>query len=261
MSPEQIETFASVLWTARAERRTLDLDATESRLGRMADLTDAYAIGEAIVRRRVDRGERPVGWKLGYTSLAMREQMGIDQPNHGRLTDAMLIPDGGTLPEELLLQPRIEPEIAVRLGRDLMAPPDSFDDAIDAVDEAYACLEIVDSVWDGYRFRIEHNTADGSSAAFVVLGPPISRGDLAATTVELFRNGEPTGSATGAAASGHPLTGVLWLAETLAATGRHLEAGEIVITGGLTAALPIEPGDHVQATFDGGTVVSVRRDG
>src|SRR5690606_35738079 len=122
---------------------------------------------------------------------------------------------GRALPEDLLLQPRVEPEIAIRLGRDLMAPPDSFDDVIVAVDEAYACLEIVDSVWDGYRFRIEHNTADGSSAAFVVLGPAIPLGDLSATAVELFRNDEPVASATGAAASGHPLAGVAWLAATL----------------------------------------------
>jgi len=261
VTDDEIEAYAAGLWAARTARRTLEPDATELRLGRIDDLADAYAIGDAIVRRRVERGERPVGWKLGYTSPAMREQMGIDRPNFGRLTDAMLVPDGGTLPEELLLQPRIEPEIAIRLGRDVATPRASADDVLDVVDEAYACLEVVDSVWDGYRFRIEHDTADGSSAAFVVLGPPIPRGDLSSTAVELFRNDEPVASATGAAASGHPLAGVAWLAATVAATGRHLRAGEVVITGGLTAAVPIEPGDRVHATFDGDTVVSVRRVG
>lgn len=261
MTDEEIEEYAATLWAARVERRTLDLDAVEARHGPLTDLAAAYAIGEAIVRRRLARGERPVGWKLGYTSLAMRRQMGVDQPNHGVLTDAMLLADGAELPEGPLLQPRVEPEVAVRLGRDLSRPPGTAEEVLDAVDAAYACLEVVDSVWDGYRFRIEHNTADGSSAAYVVLGPAIAGDDLAATTVELARNGDTVASATGAAASGHPLAGVVWLARALATTGRHLRAGEIVITGGLTAAVPIEPGDRVDATFDGAVVVSVRRAG
>lgn len=256
--PDQIEAFAATLWDARAAKQTLVPAVVESRIGGPLDLDDAYRIGAAMLRRRFERGETPIGWKLGYTSPAMREQMGVDQPNYGRLTDAMVIPDGGSIPDSAL-QPRAEPEIAVRLRRDLTTVPTSPNDVLEALDDAFACLEVVDSAWTDYRFQIEHNTADGSSAAFVVFGPSISRHDLTSTTVRLTRNGIAVATATGAAASGHPLAGVAWLAAELAHTGRVLRAGEVVITGGLTAAFPVEHGDQVEATFDGHITVSVQR--
>lgn len=257
MSPDQVEAFAAEVWAARTAGHTLDSPTVAERFGGPQNMNDAYRIGGVMLRRRLDRGEQPIGWKLGYTSLAMRQQMGIDRPNFGRLTDAMVLSDGGSVPDAAL-QPRVEPEIAVRLGRDLRSP-DSVADVLDAIDDAFACLEVVDSVWTDYRFAIEHNTADGSSAAYVVFGPSISRRDLASTPVRLFHNGSEVATATGAAASGHPLAGVAWLVTALADAGQVLRAGEVVITGGLTAAVPIAPGDHVQATFEADTVVSVSR--
>lgn len=258
MLPDQIEGFADRLWNARAAGRTLDPATVESQFGGPFGMDEAYRIDEAMLRPRLEQGETPIGWKLGYTSLAMRRQMGVDQPNFGRLTDAMVIPDGSSVPDSAL-QPRVEPEIAVRIGRDLTPVPQTSTDVLDAVDDAFACLEVVDSVWAGYRFRIEHNTADGSSAAFVVLGPSISGRDLASTSVRLFHDGAEVAAATGAAASGHPLAGVAWLAAALDETGQVFRAGEVVITGGLTAAVPIERGDQVQAVFDDDKVVSVCR--
>jgi 2-keto-4-pentenoate hydratase len=257
MTPEQIDEFATTVWAAREGRRTLDADDVTQRCDGPHTMDDAYRVQAAIVERRAERGERHVGWKLGYTSEAMRRQMGVAQPNFGPLTDAMLLSDGDAVPDSVI-QPRVEPEIAVRLGRDVRAPV-TIDEVLTAVEGAMSCLEVVDSVWNGYRFRIEHNTADGSSAAHVVLGPTIPLGDLAATTVTLRRNGEEIARSTGAAASGHPLAGVVWLADRLAEQDRHLRAGDIVITGGLTAAAPLEPGDTIAATFDDDIAVSVHR--
>lgn len=223
-------------------------------------MADAYRVQAMLVQRRSDRGERPIGWKLGYTSVAMRQQMGIGEPNFGPLTDAMLVADGGVVPATAI-PPRVEPEIAIRLGADVDASASAAAIAA-SVDSAFACLEVVDSVWSGYRFRIEHNTADGSSAAHLVLGGRLDisdPADLAGVTVRLRRNGDDVASASGAAASGDPLVGVSWLVQQLAVSGRRLRAGEIVLTGGLTAAVPLEVGDQVEAVFDGSVVVSCRR--
>ena len=130
--------------------------------------------------------------------------------------------------------PRVEPEIAFVLGADLRPV------------EACAALEVVDSIWRDYRFSLELNTADGSSAAGVVLGPPLALDALDTVSVRLLRNGIVVGEGTGAAAMGHPLRALEWLGQRVA-----LEPGDVVITGGLTAAVPIEGGDVVVADFDG----------
>ena len=254
LSSAEIAEWAAVLAAARRDR--VGCEPISSSIDLTID--DAYAIQRAGTALRVERGEQIVGWKLGYTSLAMRAQMGIDQPNFGPLTDAMLVAhDGATDPA--LIQPRVEPEIGLRFDRSL--PGDAnLHDVLDAVGEAFACLEIVDSVYPDYRFRLEDNTADGSSAAQVVVGPALRNIEhLDEVKVVLLHNGTESGSATGRAASGHPAAGVVWLVGQLALRNRHIEAGHIVITGGLTRAVALNLGDHVEAVFDDETRVAVGR--
>jgi 2-keto-4-pentenoate hydratase len=238
---------ARALRSARREGRTLDVLLSGSP---GFSLADAYRIQDQMTALRLADGEKPAGWKLGYTSAAMRAQMGIDAPNFGPLTDAMLLGSPAVLPAGAL-QPRIEPEIGLRLGRRL-AGPCSVSDVLGACDAALACLEVVDSVWSGYRFTLEDNTADGSSAAWVVVGPAMAVSDLASLPVELSVDGSVVERGVGAAASGHPAAGVAWLAEQLASRGRALEPGDLVITGGLTSAHPLEPGHRINASFDDG---------
>ncbi len=221
-------------------------------------LADAYRIQDHVTALRLAGGERVAGWKLGYTSAVMRAQMGIEAPNFGPLTDAMLLRSPAVLPDGAL-QPRVEPEIGLRLGRRLAAPC-SVEDVLAACGAALACLEVVDSVWSGYRFTLEDNTADGSSAAWVVVGPTLPLEDLASLPVALSVDGEVVERGTGAAASGHPAAGVVWLADQLAGHGRALEPGDLVITGGLTSARPLEAGHQIGAVFgDGRWLVEVRR--
>ena len=248
---------ARALVSARRERRTLDvLLSSEARLS----LADAYRVQDQVTALRLAGGERRAGWKLGYTSAVMREQMGIDAPNFGPLTDAMLLKPPAVLPTGAL-QPRVEPEIGLRLGRRL-AGPCSVSDVLAACDAALACLEVVDSVWSGYRFTLEDNTADGSSAAWVVAGPVMVLDDLASLPVALSVDGSVVERGLGAAASGHPASGVVWLAEQLASRGLALEPGDLVITGGLTSAHPLEPGHRISASFgDGRWQAEVRRPG
>jgi len=254
LTPAEIAEWAAVLATARLTRVGCEPISSSTDL----TIDDAYAIQRAGTELRLERGEKIIGWKLGYTSLAMRAQMGIDQPNFGALTDAMLVAHDGNA-DSALIQPRVEPEIGLRFAE---SPPAdaNLDEVLEAVGEAFACLEIVDSVYPDYRFRLEDNTADGSSAAQVVVGPALrSRERLEEATVVLRRNGVDCGSATGRAASGHPATGVVWLVRQLALQGRRIESGDIVITGGLTRAVPLEFGDHVEAVFDEATRVAVHR--
>jgi 2-keto-4-pentenoate hydratase len=201
-------------------------------------------------------GERLVGWKLGYTSAAMRRQMGIDQANAAPLTDAMLLASGAVVGERAT-QPRVEPEIGVVLAHPLTGLV-SRTEAQDAVGAVLACLEVVDSVYTGYDFTLQDNTADGSSAAFVVVGDSLAAEALDETPVLLEHNGESVAASTGAAAMGHPLEGVRWLAAHLAARGEALAPGQLIITGGLTGSVALLPGDEVAATFADAVRVVVR---
>lgn len=244
---------AERILAAHAARATLDPISTRGPLG----LDDAYAVQALVTGARLARGERVVGWKLGYTSLVMREQMGVDAPNFGPLTDAMLVADGAAVPASMT-QPRVEPEVALRFATDVPAGADRTA-VLAAVASAHAALEVVDSVWTDYRFTLEDNTADGSSAAGVVLGPELPIDRIADVEVTLLVDGTPSGNGRGSDASGHPADGVVWLVEQLATRGEKLRAGDVVITGGLTRAAALEPGTTIEAVFDGTTKVSVTR--
>ncbi len=241
--------LAEAIWAARQAGRTLDADATVGS----PDLATAYAIQRALLALRLAAGERVVGWKLGYTSEVMRRQMGIDRPNFGPLTDWMLLGSGDAV-DERLVQPRVEPEIGLRLKTPLDArhvPVDRHRVAA-AVEGAYACLEVVHSTWTGYRFTLEQNTADNSSAGQVVIGPRLPITDLMAldtVAVRLSDGSTELGQGKGADADGHPLDAVARLARALAAFDQRLEAGDLVITGGLTAACPLATGGQLSATF------------
>jgi 2-keto-4-pentenoate hydratase len=253
-SPAQL---AETLWSARCAGRTLDAEAT---LGPI-DLATAYAIQRALFALRIAGGERRVGWKLGYTSEVMRRQMGIAQPNFGPLTDWMLLGSNDAVSNRLV-QPRVEPEIGLRLKTALdarRAPIDRHTVAA-AVEGAYACLEVVHSTWTGYRFNLEQNTADNASAGQVVIGPRLPVTDLMAldtVAVRLSDGSRTLGQGLGADADGHPLDAVARLARKLASNGQQLEAGDLVITGGLTKACALEAGGRLVGVFSFGDAWSV----
>jgi 2-keto-4-pentenoate hydratase len=249
----RITELAATIDDAHTAGRLLDASSFE-----IVDLETAYATQQALTALRLQREGRIAGWKLGYTSTAMRMQMGIAAPNYGPLLDTMLIESKSDVSGQSV-QPKVEPEIALRFAEPV--PVDADRDAVlAAVGSVHACLEVVDSVWDGYRFTLAHNTADGSSACAAVIGPELSRDWwLPDVSVELVKNGHPVASATGAAASGHPADGVVWLAAQLAERGLRIEADDVVITGGLTAAVDLDYGDIVSAVFNDTIHVSVTR--
>lgn len=249
---------------ARLLARKIDEAHCSGRLLRLNDrddlwsMNDAYRVQDELTALRRLRGDRRIGWKLGYTSDVMRRQMNVDAPNFGPLLTSMKLKSGGIVSSGLK-QPRVEPEILIELSRDI-SPTAAAGELTASVACFRMAMEVVDSVWRDYRFTLAANTADGSSAAQVVLGAELpSDTDLAAMEVELRLNDQGMHTGRGAEAMGHPLMALTWLVRSLGARGKHLRAGEIVLTGGLTAAVPLQPGDRVSAHFRGFGEVTVAR--
>jgi 2-keto-4-pentenoate hydratase len=253
-----IREVASRLARARSERITIG-PVTDEHPGMTVD--DAYAVADALVGLELAAGARLIGAKLGLTSRAKQVEMGIDAPIRGWLTDRMLHEAGDPLEVGLLGQPRAEPEVALTMGRDLAGPDVSEADVRLAIATVHAAIEVLDSRFAGYRFRLPDVIADNASAGRFVLGPPVPAThvpDLALVGCVLERGGAVLATAAGAAALGHPAAAVAWLVRALALSGRGLRAGDVVLTGGLTAVTWLEPGVVVRATFDRIGSVEVR---
>ena len=237
-------------------QRLLDAEAQRTPLAPLTDeypalsMIEAYRVQDAVAAVKRARGARVVGRKAGFTSRAMQQQMGVGEANHGYLLDYMLLADA--VPTHELIQPRVEPEIAFLLGQDLAGPGITPLYALRATCGLAPALEIVDSRFLDYHFRAPDNTADNSSAARVVLGAwqePSRLPDLAEEPVALEHNGAVVERGVGAAALGHPALALAWLANKLAQAGGGLHAGDLIISGGLTAAPRVQAGDELTARF------------
>jgi 2-oxo-3-hexenedioate decarboxylase len=216
------------------------------------DLATAYAIQDAALVRRRARGETLIGVKLGLTSRAKQQRMGISSPSLAWLTDAMVLPTGDPLPRARLIHPRPEPEIVFVLGRPLRGPGVTAATALAAVEAGYAGIEIIDSRYVDFRFTLPDVVADNaSSGVFATAGRglPPAQVDLALEAVLLEVDGQVVDTATGAAVQGHPAEALALAANSLAERGLGLEAGWIVLTGGMTDAVPVAPRARICAQF------------
>jgi 2-keto-4-pentenoate hydratase len=219
---------------------------------RDADL--AYEIQAINTQYWQRQGRHIVGRKIGLTSRAVQEQLGVSQCDFGTLFDDMRIANGGVLRLGQVLQPKVEAEVALILARDLTSEVTCAQDVAAATAAAVAAIEIVDSRIADWRITFADTVADNGSAAFFVLGeePRALNGlDLWSCGMVLELNGRTVSVGAGAACLGHPLNAAAWLACTLAKAGHPLKAGEIVLTGALGAMAPIAPGDDVRATIGG----------
>jgi 2-oxo-3-hexenedioate decarboxylase len=239
------ESAARTLREVRSARRTL------------APLTDAlpeldeewgYAVQAEDRRSRIADGERVIGAKLGLTSVAKQQRMGVDRPIVGFLTDAMLVAsDGIGAGLASWAQPRIEPEIAFVTALPIEHALTQGDVPAHIATVGMAA-EIIDSRWSDYRFRLPDVVADNTSAAGVVLcGAPVSladAGDLARLSCEVQVAGKPVHRATGAAILGQPLRAVRLLSEHLERHGEPLPAGSLILAGALTDAVPLTIGQQ-----------------
>ncbi|HET7139776.1 MAG TPA: 2-keto-4-pentenoate hydratase [Arthrobacter sp.] len=243
--------LAEALLAAYASRQPVEpLTGTHPGL----TLEQAYAVQEHQVNIWKAGGRTVVGYKVGLTSLAMQKQLGVDQPDFGRLLDDMVLDPAEPISLNRFISPKIEPEISFVLKTDLRGPGLTLEDVTAAVDYAVTSLEIIDSRIADWRITLADTIADNASSGALVLGSEhiaLDSQDLAATAVTLAVNGKVVGEGTGSAVLGHPLNGLLWVANTLGGLGQTLEAGSVVMSGSVTAAVPISAGDTVTASFSG----------
>ena len=246
-----VEDLAQALYRARRDRVPVP-----PLTGERPELTaaEAYAVQRRLVELLQADGEGGiVGYKLGLTSRAMQEQLGIDQPDYGPVLAGGVHPDGVEVDLGRLIQPKVEAEIAIVLAAPLAGPHCTALDVRRAAAGAVAAMEIIDSRIADWRIRLADTVADlASNGAFAVSSRlvPLTGLDTRLIGMTLTRNGELVDTGAGAAALGDPLAVVAWLANTLGEVGVGLDPGHLVMTGALHAAVPMAPGDVFRADFD-----------
>jgi 2-keto-4-pentenoate hydratase len=213
-------------------------------------IQEAYQIQLATIHKKVAAGSRIVGKKIGLTSLAMQQLLKVDQPDYGHLLDEMVVENGGTIAFSRVLQPKVEAEIAFVLKKDLIGPRVTATEVLLATDYVLPALEIVDSRVADWKIKLQDTVADNASSGLYVLGgKPVKpeEVDLTLAGMVLYKNGNVMNTGVGAAALGNPAACVAWLANKLFEFGITLKAGEVILSGALSAAVNAEPGDHFRA--------------
>ncbi|TWO71285.1 2-oxopent-4-enoate hydratase [Caenimonas sedimenti] len=235
----------------------------EPLTNRHADITiaDAYLVQQRMLARRLEAGERVVGKKIGVTSAAVMNMLGVFQPDFGYMLDGMIVAQGESIAMSTLIQPKAEGEIAFILKRSLMGPGLSNADVLAATECVMPCFEIVDSRIRDWKIKIQDTVADNASCGVFVLGDNAvdpRRIDLSTCGMVLEKNGEIIATGAGAAALGSPVNAVVWLANTLGRLGISLKAGEVILSGALAAMFPAKAGDNFRVTIGGLGGCSVR---
>ena len=215
------------------------------------DLKDAYEIQKLSINERLARGEKLVGYKMGFTSHAKMKQMGVDDLIWGRLTDAMIIEQGQTIDLDKYVHPRAEPEIAFKLKAPL-AGKVTKEEALAAVEAIAPAIEVIDSRYQNFKFSLADVIADNCSSTGFVIGNWFAPDtDIAALNMQLNVNGETKAEGLSSEILDHPLNSLVEAARCVAEYGETLEAGQIVLAGAATAAIALERGQAIEAKVEG----------
>lgn len=253
-----IQQLARELHDARLQRREL---APLTQAHPELDMDAAYPVQHEGQRLREAEGEKVIGYKMGLTSKAKREQMNLKSPVYGFLTDRMQVLDGGTFEVGAGIHPKIEPELVFRMAKPLSGKV-SFDEALAAVGEVGAAMEILDSRFAGFKyFSLPDVVADNSSSSHFVIASKLRSPeglDLAALEMKMSVDGRLAQSAMSSAISGHPIESIVQLVEMLATHDRALPAGSLVLAGAATVAEQLSPGQRIELEVTGLERVSVR---
>jgi 2-keto-4-pentenoate hydratase len=249
---------ATALYEARRSRQPIEpFTDAEPDLG----MADGYAIAKLLTGMLVADGDTVIGYKVGLTSKPMQQMIGVDSPDHGPVLGSTVYTDGDAVSLSEFIQPKIEAEIAFVLESALRGPGVTVERVRGAIAGTVAAMEIVDSRFADWRIRLADTVADLASNGAVALSSqlvPLAGLDPRLIGMVFTRSGELVDTAAGAAALGDPVGVVAWLANTLGEMGAGLEAGHIVMTGALHAAVPMRAGDVFLAEFDRLGSVSVR---
>jgi 2-keto-4-pentenoate hydratase len=218
------------------------------------DVVDAYEIQLINIRQRVAEGARVVGHKVGLSSLAMQQMMGVDEPDYGHLLDEMQVFEDTPVKADKYLYPRVEVEVGFILAHDLPGANCTEDDVIAATEALVPSIELIDSRITDWKIALCDTIADNaSSAGFVVGAGRVAPTNIDITQIEaeLTRNGEVVAKGRSDAVLGNPVTAVAWLARKVESFGVRLRAGDIVLPGSCTRAIDARPGDNFIAEFAG----------
>lgn len=242
-----LQSAADALHQARDSRRPI---GRVSESHGVSGIDQAYVVAALNTQRRIAAGARVIGKKVGLTSQAVQQQLGVDQPDFGVLFDDMEYLDGEAVPMSRLLQPRAEAEVAFVVGRDLSGPVPSYGEFLAALAYALPAIEIVDSAIADWKLTLADTVADNASCGLFVVGNqplPLGRVELGEIGLRFDKNGQTVSVGNGAACLGHPLRAAYWLARTMATRNSGLRAGEIILSGALGPMVPVAAGDLLQA--------------
>lgn len=216
------------------------------------DVRDAYHIQLEVIDKKIKEGRKVIGKKVGLTSAAMQQMLGVDEPDYGHLLDHMKIEDGKSVKMAEFISPKVEAEIAFILDRDLAGPNVNYLDVLMATRYIVPAIEIIDSRIEDWKIKLVDTVADNGSSARVVVGKKLStiEGlDLRTQGMVLYKNEELVATGSGTATLGHPAQAVAWLANKLHEFGIHLKAGELILPGALSGAAAVKEGDTISAHF------------
>ena len=252
------ENAALALRIARSGRNTIDRISESHGI---AGLEAAYAVAEINTKAQLLAGRRIVGKKVGLTSKAVQQQLGVDQPDFGVLFDDMEFLSGQDIPMSRLIQPKVEAEVAFVMGRDLAGEAPSWAEFLACIAYVLPAIEIVDSVIADWKITLVDTVADNASSALFVLGDqPVSLGaiSLGEVGMQMTKSSETVSTGTGAACLGHPLRAAYWLARTMAVRQQGLRTGEVILSGALGPMVPVVAGDNIHAQIGALGSVSCR---
>ena len=251
LSEVQRDRAAELLRTAELDARAIP-PLRESFPG--IDVVDAYEIQLRGIRRRLANGASVYGHKVGLSSKAMQEMMGVDEPDYGHLLHDMVLSEDQPVVASRYLLPRVEVEVGFLLGADLPGEGCTVEDVLRATEAVVPSIELIDSRIADWRIGLEDTIADNASSAGVVLGRGRRKPDeldLTAIDAVLWKNGEQVAAGRSDAVLGNPAIAVAWLAQKVASFGVRLEAGHVVLPGSCTRAYDVVAGDRVTADFAG----------
>jgi len=218
------------------------------------DVVDAYEIQLINIRQRVAEGARVVGHKVGLSSKAMQQMMGVDEPDYGHLLDEMEVFEETPVKAGRYLYPRVEVEVGFILADDLPGAECTEDDVLAATAAFAPAIELIDTRITDWKIKLCDTIADNASSAGFVLGTQrVSPKDIDIKNIDavLTRNGEVVAKGRSDAVLGNPVTAVAWLARKVESFGVRLQKGDIVLPGSCTRAIDARPGDRFVAEFDG----------
>lgn len=255
MTPEDHASAGRALWQAEQERKQIGLLSLQYP---GMTLDDAYAVQAQVVAARAAAGRKRIGWKIGLTSRAMQEALGIDTPDSGVLFDDMLFENGATIPAGRFIQPRIEAELAFILRADLAGADVTRADVLAATDHLRPSLEILDTrilrrdPATGTARVITDTVSDNAANAGLVLGDvriDPAKADLRWAGAIVSRDGVVEETGLGAGVLNDPVEGIVWLARRLAQYGAGLSSGDVVLSGSFIRPIEAPPGTRISADF------------